>query len=139
MAAGGASQHGCGQLRAEPVGRAVRCGLPRGGSGERLRKLHLMQTKAPAALEIEPNTSDNLEIGAIKYKNGVLHLNANKRILGIPENVWGYRIGGYQVLDKWFKSHKSEIMTADSFDHIANVAGLLAETIKIQEELIGLH
>jgi len=108
-------------------------------AGERLRKLHLMQIKTPAALEIDPNTPDNLEIGAIKYKNGVLHLNADKRILGIPENVWGYRIGGYQVLDKWFKSHKGETITADSFDHIANVAGLLAETIKIQEELIGLH
>jgi len=107
-------------------------------AGERLRKLHLMQVKVPAALEIEPNTSEDLEIGAIKYKDGVLYLNANKRILGIPADVWNYRIGGYQVLDKWFKSHKGETMTMDSFDHIANVVGLLAETIKVQEGLRGL-
>jgi predicted helicase len=107
-------------------------------AGERLRKLHLMQVKVSANLKLEPNTSDDLEIGAIKYKDGVLQLNANKCVHGIPEDVWNYRIGGYQVLDKWFKSHKGETMTIDSFDHIANVVGLLAETIKVQEVLRGL-
>jgi len=104
-------------------------------AGERLRKLHLMQTKAPASIEIDPPTSTDLEIGAIKYKDGILHLNPNKRITGIPSEVWGYRIGGYHVLDKWFKSHKGKTMSVDDFEHIANVVGLLAETIKIQTEL----
>lgn len=108
-------------------------------AGERLGKLHLMQILTHAELIIEPNNSDDMEIGAIKYKEGVLHLNANKRILGIYEDVWNYRIGGYQVLDKWFKSHKGEALTIDSFEHIANVAGLLAETIRVQESLKGLR
>ena len=108
-------------------------------AGERLRKLHLMQTKSPATLELDPPTPTNLEIGAIKYNNSTLHLNPNKRITGIPENVWNYRIGGYQVLDKWFKSHKGKTLTIADFDHISNVVGLLAETIKVQEELNELH
>ncbi|MCL1883289.1 MAG: N-6 DNA methylase [Defluviitaleaceae bacterium] len=108
-------------------------------AGERLRKLHLMQELSPAELTIDPPTTDNLEIGAVKYKDGVLHINANKRVLGIPTNVWEYRIGGYQVLDKWLKSHKGQTMTIGDFDHIANVTGLLVETIKIQENLRGLH
>ena len=61
--------------------------------------------------------------------------NANKRITGISEDVWNYRIGGYQVLDKWFKSRKDEVLTIDGFEHIANIAGILAETIKVQEDL----
>ena len=108
-------------------------------AGERLRKLHLQQTKMPATLEIEPPTADDLEIGATKYSNGVLHLNANKRISGIPENVWHYRIGGFHVLDKWFKSRKGMTITIDDFDHIAHVVGLLMETIKIQGDLKALH
>jgi predicted helicase len=104
-------------------------------AGECLRKLHLMQENSPAAIEIDPPTSTDLEIGGIKYKDGVLHLNPNKRITGIPAEVWNYRIGGYQVLDKWFKSHRGKTMSIGDFDHIANVAGLLAETIKIQEGL----
>jgi predicted helicase len=104
-------------------------------AGERLRNLHLMQTKVPAELVIEPNTYDNMEIGAVKYQDGMLSLNTNKQIHGITADVWNYRIGGYQVLDKWFKSHKGEVITIDSFEHIANVVGLLAETIKVQERL----
>lgn len=107
--------------------------------GERLRKLHLMQIKMPAELALEPNTADDLEIGAIKYENGVLQLNAKKCITGIPQNVWEYQIGGYQVLDKWFKEHKGQTLTIDFFTHIENVVGLLAETIKLREYLRSLH
>lgn len=108
-------------------------------AGEKLRKLHLLQIKSPVTLSIEPNTPDNMEIGAVKYKNGELLLNANKRIKGISADVWEYQIGGYQVLDKWFKEHRAEALTIESFTHIENVVGLLAETIKVQEELRLLH
>lgn len=108
-------------------------------AGERLRKLHLMQSKSPAALTLEPNTSHDMEIGAVKYKNGTLQLNATKRIIGISPEVWGYQIGGHQVLDKWFKEHKGETLTIDSFAHIENIVGLLEETIRIKEELKSSH
>ena len=108
-------------------------------AGERLRKLHLMQIKAPAELALEPNTPDDMEVGAIKYKNGALQLNANKRITGISQEVWKYQIGGHQVLDKWFKEHKGEALTIDSFTHIENIVGALDETIKLREYLRGLH
>ncbi|MCL2055025.1 MAG: hypothetical protein FWG90_11420 [Oscillospiraceae bacterium] len=104
-------------------------------AGEHLRKLHLMQIKTPATLTIEPNNSDNLLIDKISYKGGVLNINKNKQISGILEDVWAYRIGGYQVLDKWFKSHKGETLTLERFEHICNVVGLLGETIRIQERL----
>ena len=48
-------------------------------AGERLRKLHLMQIKTPAQLIIEPNTSEDMEIGSVKYKDGDLQLNSNKK------------------------------------------------------------
>ena len=107
--------------------------------GERLRKLHLMQIKQPAEITLDPNTADDMEIGAAKYKNGVLQINPNKRITGISQAVWEYQIGGHQVLDKWFKEHKNESLTLESFTHIQNVVGLLAETIRLREHLRDLH
>ena len=108
-------------------------------AGARLRRLHLMTDKIPAALSLEPNAAEDMEIGAVKYKDGVLQLNANKRIVGIPKEVWDYQIGGYQVLDKWFKSHKGEALNLGSFTHIENIVGLIAETIRIQNELSEMH
>ena len=108
-------------------------------AGAQLRRLHLMTDKIPAALSLDPSTAEDMVIGALKYKDGVLQLNANKRIVGIPKEVWDYQIGGYQVLDKWFKSHKGEALTLGSFTHIENIVGLIAETIRIQNELSGMH
>lgn len=107
--------------------------------GKRLRKLHLMGIKTPAELAFDPSVPDDMEINSLKYKNGVLHINANTCITGISEDVWNYQIGGYQVLDKWFKEHKGEKLTIDSFTHIENVVGLLAETIELREYLRSLH
>ena len=107
--------------------------------GSKLRKLHLMESKHPIELTLEPNTSENMEIGAIKYKKGVLQLNDNKQILGIPKEVWDYKIGGYKVLDKWFKEHKGDTLTIESFTHIENIVGVLEETIKLKEDLKNLH
>lgn len=108
-------------------------------AGQRLRKLHLLQSKAPAELILDPNTPDDMEISAAKYKNGILQLNANKKIAGIPQAVWEYQIGGHQVLDKWLKEHKGELLTIDNFTHLENMVGLLSETIQIREALKNLH
>lgn len=43
-----------------------------------LRKLYLMQTKVTVQLGIESNTSENMEIGSVRYKYGMLHMNADK-------------------------------------------------------------
>ena len=104
-------------------------------AGERLRRLHLMQEKAPLNLSLTPSTAVNLEIGKVKYTDGVVNINSNTQIAGIPPEVWAYRIGGYQVLDKWFNSHRGEKLTLKKFTYIANVSGLLAQTGQVQEEL----
>ncbi len=108
-------------------------------AGDRLRKLHLMEEKVTAEINFEPSTPVDMTIDAIKYKNGVLTLNSDTKILDIPEDVWTYQIGGYQVLDKWFKEHKGETLTLETFTHIENIVGALSETLKIKEQLSLLH
>ena len=104
-------------------------------AGERLRNLHLLRMGDEAPLTIEPANPSDMVIGKVKYVDGALHINAEARILGIPEDVWAYRIGGYQVLDKWFKAHKGETLDLDRFTHIAKVVWALEETVSIQEAL----
>ena len=108
-------------------------------AGAKLRKLYLMEIKAPAELSLVPNTPEDMVIGATKYKKGVLQLNPSKQIIGISKEVWDYQISGHKVLDKWLKEHKGEALTIDSFTRIENVVGMLAETIKTKESLRALH
>lgn len=80
-----------------------------------------------------------MRILTIKYKNGVLQLNPDTKITGIPQEIWEYQIGGHQVLDKWFKEHKGDELTLETFSHIENICGSLVETISIKEHLKNLH
>ncbi len=47
----------------------------------------------------------------------------------VPQAVWDFHIGGYQVLDKYLKSRKGRTLSLDEIDHVAAVADTLAFTI----------
>ncbi|MCL1986804.1 MAG: N-6 DNA methylase [Firmicutes bacterium] len=104
-------------------------------AGERLRRLHLLEKKKPLPLQLNPDNKENLKIDKISYKDGILRINKHKQILGIPQNVWTVRIGGYQVLDKWLKSHKGEELGFAEFEHLQVVAGCLAEMLAVVGEI----
>lgn len=70
------------------------------------------------AIDEQPNSADDLEIENIAYSNSVLKINSKKSIVGIFDEVWNYEIGGYKVIDKWFKEHKCEKITLQHFTHI---------------------
>ncbi|MDR3186638.1 MAG: hypothetical protein LBU04_07600, partial [Christensenellaceae bacterium] len=105
-------------------------------AGERLRLAHLMHTDIRLDLEIETEGSKNMNIEQVRYVDEKLYINKTTAIIGIPSDVYNYYIGGYQVIDKWFKGHKNEILTIEYFNHIEKIAAILKTTIEIQNELL---
>ncbi len=47
----------------------------------------------------------------------------------MPQNVWDFHIGGYQVIDKYLKSRKGRTLSLDEINHVAAIADSLAVTI----------
>ena len=47
----------------------------------------------------------------------------------MPQAVWEFHIGGYQVLDKYLKSRKGRVLSLDEIIHVAAIADSLAFTI----------
>jgi len=72
---------------------------------------------------------------ATVYGKNSVSINNVQYFKGISRNVWEYRIGGYQVLDKWLKSRKDKFLSPDDVTYFRKIAAILAETIKIQEKL----
>ena len=64
-----------------------------------------------------------------------MQINKETNIIGIPQEVWNYYIGGYRVPDKWFKSHKGKELDIEKFTHIQKVVDIIAETIAVQENM----
>ncbi len=54
---------------------------------------------------------------------------------GISEEVWEFRIGGYQPLDKWLRDRRGRTLSFYDLDHYRRIVAALAETIRLMEEV----
>jgi hypothetical protein len=48
----------------------------------------------------------------------------------VPQAVWQFHIGGYQVLDKYLKSRKDRALSLDEISQVSAIADSLAFTIE---------
>ena len=66
-----------------------------------------------------------------------VYINRDRYFEGITIEVWQFKIGGYQVLDKWLKDRKKAKRTL-SFDdvlHYQKVVIALKETMQLMVEI----
>ncbi len=70
-------------------------------------------------------------VEAVRYsaEEQFIAINKVQSFKPVPEDVWNFHIGGYQVLDKYLKSRKGRKLSLDKIDHVAAVANSLAFTI----------
>jgi len=104
--------------------------------GERLVSLHLLKSKEldKPVVRFMGKGADNT-VGKLRYdaKADQLWINEQKYFDGIPEALWNYHIGGYQVLEKYLKDRKGMVLTDPP--RYCRIATALAKTMEVQEEL----
>ena len=54
---------------------------------------------------------------------------------GVPEEVWDFYIGGYQVCYKWLKDRKGRTLSDEDIAHYQKIVVALKETIRIMAEI----
>ena len=68
-----------------------------------------------------------------------IYLNANAFWRNVPERVWNYTIGGYQVLKKWLSYREFELLrralTLDEITEVTNMIRRLAAILLMENEL----
>ena len=55
--------------------------------------------------------------------------------MGVPQEVWNFHVGGYQVCQKWLKDRKGRPLTYDDLTHYQSIVSVLAETIRLMCEI----
>lgn len=53
----------------------------------------------------------------------------------VPEAVWNFHIGGYQVCHKWLKDRKGRTLSDDDLVHYQKIVVALNETIRLMREI----
>jgi hypothetical protein len=72
--------------------------------------------------------------GHPKYSKGEVHINKQGDCFkGVPEAVWNFYIGGYQVCQKWLKDRKGRTLSDEDILHYHKIVVALAETIKLMQ------
>ena len=108
--------------------------------GEELYNLHLGNLKIQKEVG-EPMFKDNKNknekiVKAIYNENEKdLFVNESLYFKNVDKEVWEYKIGGYQVLDKYLKSHKNENI---DYEHFENVIKILKRSIEVEAEISKL-
>ena len=105
--------------------------------GADLVGLHLMTSAALDQLITRfPESGDNV-VERVSYDtaNGRVLINKDQYFEGVPEEVWEFRIGGYQVLDKWLKDRKGRRLTSSDIRHYQRIVVALSETRRLMREI----
>jgi predicted helicase len=53
----------------------------------------------------------------------------------VPDNVWNFHIGGYQVCQKWLKDRKGRTLSKDDIAHYHKIVIALSETIRLMAKI----
>lgn len=81
-----------------------------------------------------PAGESRTQAGVVAAKNRA-YINLEQYFKGVPEKVWEFQVGGYQVLHKWLKDRKGRVLTYDDLEHYQSVLVALRETMRLMDEI----
>jgi len=103
--------------------------------GKELVELHLLKSpKVDEFITTYPVSGDN-KVEKVSFTGGKVHINLRQYFGGVPEEVWNFKIGGYQVCDKWLKDRKGRALSGEDITHYQRVVVAIKETIRLMKEI----
>ena len=79
----------------------------------------------------------NSEVEKISWSRDTIWLDKPQTtgFVSVPEEVWNFHIGGYQVCEKWLKDRRGRILSDEDINHYQRVVVALNETIRLMAEI----
>lgn len=73
--------------------------------------------------------------GYPKYKSGKVYVNPSCWFDVVPETVWVFHVGGYQVCQKWLKDRRGQVLSQEDIEHYYKIIAAIQETIRLMAEI----
>jgi len=105
--------------------------------GKELADLHLLKHPLLSETEIGFPKGGSKKVEKIKYDEGNkrVYINKEQYFENIDSKVWIYKIGAYQVMEKYLKDRKKRKLSLDDINHYMKVAKAIKLTIQIQGKI----
>ena len=103
--------------------------------GAALREIHMLGSVTPSTdIALYPITGSNT-IDRMVYKDKNVWINKEQYFDTVPEEVWNFRIGGYQSAQKWLKDRQGRTLDFDEIEHYQKIVHALYLTQSIQRQI----
>ncbi|WP_028083480.1 type ISP restriction/modification enzyme [Dolichospermum circinale] len=103
--------------------------------GDKLVKYHLMKETGTEISTYPIPGSDLVEQVKYHENHQQIWINAEQYFDQVPQQIWNFYIGGYQVCQKWLKDRKGRQLNFDDISHYQNIISIISETINIMENI----
>jgi predicted helicase len=103
--------------------------------GDKLVKYHLMKETGTEISTYPIPGSDMVEQVKYNENHQQIWINSEQYFDQVPQQIWNFYIGGYQVCQKWLKDRKGRELNFDDISHYQNIISIISETIKIMEDI----
>ncbi len=109
--------------------------------GKELIDLHLLKSSALGETEIGFPKGGSSTVGKVSYdeENQIVFISKEQYFEGISREVWEYRIGAYQVMEKYLKDRKKQKLSLDEINHYMKMAKAIRLTIELQEKIDDVY
>ncbi|MHA1130652.1 MAG: type ISP restriction/modification enzyme, partial [Candidatus Helarchaeota archaeon] len=74
----------------------------------------------------------------VKYVGETLYINSQKEIAEIPKAVWNFRIGKYQICQKWWKDRLRKKLAMEDINSFLQLVNLIKDTLQIVRKIDSL-
>ena len=114
--------------------------------GREVLDMHLLDSpKLGASIKALTGPGD-LQVEKVSYSDETVWIDKaqTRGFKGVPEEVWNFHIGGYQVCQKWLKDRQAKggqnprpgrVLTDEDIEHYQKIVVALSETIRIMSEI----
>ena len=114
--------------------------------GRELTDAHLLRAPAlsNAPVGFPVSGGDTIARGYPKYtppnaaggvEQGRVYISRSQYFEGVAPEVWQFRTGGYQPVDKWLKDRRGRTLSFDDLQHYRKMVAAIGETIDLMERV----
>ena len=107
--------------------------------GEQLVNLHLLKSDEFNQLTTTYEGEGDNQVSQVIYNDQLqrVYINPKKYFANIPKQIWEFKIGGYQVLEKWLKDRKKcdRALSDEDIIHYQKIVIALQQTLTIMTKI----
>jgi len=109
--------------------------------GKELIDLHLLKHSALRETKIGFPKGGSNKVEKVRYDEMTqgVYINKDQYFEGISKKVWEYRVGAYQVMEKYLKDRKGRKLSLDEINHYMKAARAICLTIELQGKIDDVY